>query len=61
MAECAALLRKEAPSARMVLGGPGASLFPDALLAATGADWVLIPEEEMDARWHYRLCYHRMA
>jgi 6-phosphofructokinase 1 len=22
---------------------------------ATGADWVLIPEEEMDARWHYRM------
>lgn len=22
---------------------------------ATGADWVLIPEEEMDSRWHYRM------
>ena len=22
---------------------------------ATGADWVLIPEEEMDARWHFRM------
>jgi 6-phosphofructokinase 1 len=22
---------------------------------ATGADWVLIPEEEMDARWHYKM------
>jgi 6-phosphofructokinase 1 len=22
---------------------------------ATGADWVLIPEEELDARWHYRM------
>jgi 6-phosphofructokinase 1 len=22
---------------------------------ATGADWVLIPEEEMDTRWHYRM------
>lgn len=22
---------------------------------ASGADWVLIPEEEMDARWHYRM------
>jgi 6-phosphofructokinase 1 len=22
---------------------------------ATGSDWVLIPEEEMDARWHYRM------
>ena len=28
-----------------------------ALMAAvaTGANWVLIPEEEMDARWHYRM------
>ncbi len=22
---------------------------------ATGADWVLIPEEEMDSRWHFRM------
>jgi 6-phosphofructokinase 1 len=22
---------------------------------ATGADWLLIPEEEMDSRWHYRM------
>ncbi len=22
---------------------------------ATGADWVLIPEEEMDAKWHFRM------
>lgn len=22
---------------------------------ATGADWVLIPEEELDTRWHYRM------
>ncbi len=22
---------------------------------ATGADWVLIPEEELDSRWHYRM------
>ncbi len=22
---------------------------------ATGADWVLIPEEEMDARWHFKM------
>jgi 6-phosphofructokinase 1 len=22
---------------------------------ATGADWILIPEEELDARWHYRM------
>jgi 6-phosphofructokinase 1 len=22
---------------------------------ATGADWVLIPEEELDARWHFRM------
>jgi 6-phosphofructokinase 1 len=22
---------------------------------ASGSDWVLIPEEEMDARWHYKM------